>query len=139
MEKLSDRATKIFTRLVELVEMAPEKAMTINNNDAFMALSIENIGKAEINGLLPFVRYSLAHYYVQNGDMMRDPEMTFLCYSKDGITLVYPESFRNDGAGVDVAAAICETDTIKYNKTEQKKQATFANQWLENIQMQQEI
>ena len=37
-------------------------------NEPYMPLVIERIGDNE---------YSIAHYFVQNGDMMRDPEITF--------------------------------------------------------------
>ncbi|AVQ11263.1 DUF6908 domain-containing protein [Leptospira santarosai] len=54
LEKLKSRALKI-------------------KNEGFMDLVIEHIGK----GPLGHDAISVCHYYIQNGDMMRDPEVCF--------------------------------------------------------------
>ena len=41
--------------------------------DGFMPLSIEYLGYSDADG---HPVYSLMHYYIQNGDLMRDPDMT---------------------------------------------------------------
>ncbi|MBK8277070.1 MAG: hypothetical protein IPK92_14925 [Nitrospira sp.] len=61
----------------------------------YMALCIESIGhSAEGNPLI-----SLAHYGVQNGDLMADPEMTFEVYAYPS-PAAEPMTYRNDYLGV---------------------------------------
>lgn len=52
---------------------------------AYMQLTVERVGEST---------YSLAHYYTQNGDAMRDPEVVFF-RSSDGHW--FPLSFQQDG------------------------------------------
>ncbi|MDR3715823.1 MAG: hypothetical protein P4L51_23665 [Puia sp.] len=85
--------------------------------------------------------YSLAHYYEQESDSMRAPEMCFVMvdnrqqadqYSMIGI---YPTYFLQDDFGIEqisilflnkIAAQICDRM--------QRRHAVFANQWLRAIQ-----
>jgi len=58
------------------------------NIEGFMPLSIERIGHNI---------YSIAHYYEQNGDLMRDPEMTIKIipgYSVEALT------YQQDNLGI---------------------------------------
>jgi hypothetical protein len=81
----------------------------------------------------------VAHYYEQNGDLMADPEMTFLVSAVDG--RVYPLSYRQDGLGI-------YRESVKFNEAgqidghyprEQRDEATFSGQWMKNIKFQQAI
>ncbi|MFI3205620.1 MAG: SNF2-related protein [Clostridia bacterium] len=55
-------------------------------SEGYEDLVIENIGYGE---------YSIAHYYEQNGDLMRDPEITFKIENNG----IYPTSFLQDSIG----------------------------------------
>ena len=71
--------------------------------------------------------YSMAHYYSQNGDAMRDPEITF--DMDDENRLVKPLSFQQDNMG------------IYYRTCDQPKERVddlvdFWSQWLKNISEQ---
>jgi len=93
-----------------------------------MAVSIEYIG----NNI-----YSIAHYYEQNGDLMADPEMTFL-KGDDGN--FYPCSFRNDGTGFNRESVIFANGEFKgYYPKAQTEDKNFANMWLMNIKEQQNL
>lgn len=75
-------------------------------NPGFMDLHIEYVGTGPRN--LPMV--SVAHYYVQNGDLMRDPDMEFEVDPKELDADVtpktlsgegwYPLTYRQDGLGI---------------------------------------
>ena len=58
-------------------------------SDGFEDLVLEDIGGGE---------YSIAHYYTQNGDAMRDPEITFTI-DKQNLT-IHPTSFLQDDIGL---------------------------------------
>lgn len=58
-------------------------------SEGYMALCIETIGSSPDG--TPLI--SLAHYGVQNGDLMADPEMTFELYTD--ASLAEPLTYRN--------------------------------------------
>ena len=47
----------------------------------------------------------IAHYYEQNGDMMRDPDVVFVIGADQ---YVYPISYRQDGLGTYPESAVVE-------------------------------
>jgi len=64
----------------EAVMDTPTAGMTVsdhkkidNAEGTIMALHVECIGKCNLGSI-----FSLAHYYEQHGDLMRDPEMLFI-------------------------------------------------------------
>jgi hypothetical protein len=76
--------------------------------------------------------YSVAHYYEQNGDLVPDPEVVFVCRA-DGWS---PISFQNSIA-FRVAVHFHEDSTIEVDEKEQRDLVQFANHWMGNIQEQQ--
>ena len=82
--------------------------------------------------------FSVAHYGEQNGDLMRDPDVTFLVGDGGG---VHPLSFRNDYVGCEeVAVEFVEgsnklrvDDQVLYVLTD------FCNGWLKTINEQQDL
>lgn len=96
--------------------------------------------------------YSFAHYYEQEGDLMRDPEICFLIVDNrkayedkgadplDGFG-VWPQQFQQDG----IFARYQELITIengaatKCMKGAQSDVAIFAGQWMNNVKWQQQI
>ncbi len=112
-----------------------DQARKIQNNPSksIMAVHVEMINK---NTLGPV--FSVAHYYKQAGDLMRDPDMTFLC-GADGN--YYPLSYRQDSLGIDQDAIIWdENGDIKgFNAKMQAELTSFANGWMKNIKDQQKL
>ncbi len=81
-------------------------------------LVLEAIGEDE---------YSIAHYYDQNGDSMRDPEITFTIDREN--QSVHPTSFLQDDRGVYYETADAATDRVK-------DLSHFMVQWFTNIKNQ---
>lgn len=72
-------------------------------------------------------KYSIAHYYMQNGNAMRDPEIIFTVNTET--KSIYPISFLQDDIG-----AFYKTDTISPAKV--KDLENFMLQWFTNIEDQ---
>lgn len=98
-------------------------------NDPYMSLSINKIGT-----FCGFPVYSIAHYGVQNGDLMADPEVNLIrIKSKNGIFYL-PTYFRNDYIGV--ARRYFSDDDEKpmtMNKAGIADLVHFMNQWTSNL------
>ena len=109
----------------------------------FMPLNME---KLEENILTPWgvaVTYSLSHTYLQNGDLMRDPEMVFIVVDnrqneKDHKEIaIYPQMYQQDNLGLYEESVTIENGQIKsFIKTWQNGHCNFANLWLKNIRAQ---
>lgn len=86
--------------------------------DGFDDLVLETIGENE---------YSIAHYYTQNGDRMRDPEITFML--DDTQRCIYALSYTQDNMGI-----YYETG----DRTEEQMEDLmgFFDQWMANIKEQ---
>lgn len=127
MKAINNKATQIFNKLISLDKTK------VQNNDSFMAVHIEMISEIKDGKI-----YSLAHYYEQNGDLMADPEMEFLI--KPNHLEIYPLTFRQDNLGMHQQAVYFENGrAAKYNPRLQKDFVVFANEWLNNISLQQSI
>lgn len=92
----------------------------------FMPLSVERL-YYEQNG---FPVYSICHYGIQNGDLMRDPEITF-AVDVDGAA-VYPCTYENSYAG----AYDCVYTDDGVRKSLQRDLDTFLSDWLKNLTAQ---
>jgi hypothetical protein len=105
MKCLNKSGTKVMDKLVSGLEV-PGDAKTFDMhgytekwNGGIMAVHVENIGNVPSTGSGNL--YSVAHYYKQNGDMMRDPEMIFwAAKTRDKDLMIvnayYPIYFRMD-------------------------------------------
>lgn len=127
MQQLTNKATQIFNILIN------KNTTKIQNNDVFMAVHIEEIATCKHGKI-----WSLAHYYEQNGDLMSDPEMTFLV--NENQLVIYPLSYTQHSLGIYNEAVMFENgQPTKFIRKLQKDLAVFANQWLNNIKLQQEL
>jgi hypothetical protein len=131
MKHLNERATTIFRKLTEGLKKVGDHQQW-NNDSSFMAACVEIIGKT---GLGPLV--SIAHYYLQNGDMMRDPDVVFVI----GVDQeVYPISYRQDGMGIYQEAAIIEDGKWRVRPKMQADIAKFCDDtWFPNLNEQQQL
>ena len=103
----------------------------IENNPAFMPVCVERISETAFGPI-----FSVVHYYEQNGDLMRDPEMTFLRLPDGRYS---PLSYRQDGLGLYQESVILgeNGNPEKFIPAMQRDHALFAGQWMQNIKDQQ--
>ena len=127
MRAINQKATKVMDVLTKDLT-ADNTYRKIDNSSGIMPVSVEWIG----NNL-----FSVAHYYEQNGDLMADPEMTFW---KDSDNKYYPCSFKQDCFGIYRESVRFDNEVPSDIMTsEQKNEAVFAGQWMENIKFQQNL
>ena len=98
-------------------------------NDPYMPLVIDWLGEGP-NGW-NFV--SVSHTYVQNSDLMRDPEIVFLLTDSEWL----PVSYRNDSIGVYNEAIVLEDgETTFVRPPIIRDLKSFARTWDSNISAQ---
>jgi hypothetical protein len=104
-------------------------------NLPYMRLVIEVIGGPYPNGAYEL---SVAHYGEQNGDAMRDPEITFLVVPAEQGTTWTPLTFENSYMGCYqvVAEATREGRLNVRNAALLRDLRDFANQWDLNLMEQ---
>ena len=104
-------------------------------NPPFMRLVIEVIGGPYPNGAYEL---SIAHYSEQNGDAMRDPEITFLVLPSAEGTTWTPLTYENSYLGAyQVVAEVSREGLIKVKQSQWIKELrSFAKQWDINIKQQ---
>ena len=132
MKALSVKAREVMDLLTKGLHVEGHHVFD-NAKGAYMAVHVEKLRLTEQGAL-----YSVAHYFEQNGDLMRDPDMEFLKIGDD----YYPVYFRQDGG------LACEQEAVVYGPggridgykpKMQADMAVFANQWMKNIKEQQKI
>ena len=105
-----------------------------------MALSIEKlVPEVDFAGTNATI-YSLSHYFEQNGDLVPDPDMTFAVIDQikeaKGL-LIIPLTFQNSIYYTE--AIFLKADSWQIHPKQQADLADFANNWLKNIQWQQDL
>jgi hypothetical protein len=133
LKHINKPAEKVFKTLISL--MKNDYAKIDNTNETFMPIIIEQIYHENVYGKV----YSLTHYYKQNSDLMRDPEMTFLVNDDDN--KIYPLSFQQDGriSTYEENAIFLKGKLYKINRKLNNQHKNFANKWLQNIKEQQSL
>ena len=129
IKPLSAAAAKVFSLLTQDMQK-PGDHRKVADNPSFMAVCVELVDKTPQNAPI----FSVAHYYEQNGDLMADPEVTFVRARED---YVYPITYRQDGLGMDREYVRWEGDKVFWNLAAQNDLASFCNQWMKNIKEQQ--
>lgn len=134
---LNEKATAIFLKLVDGLKWAEEdsqRCRTLDNaKGTFQALHIEVIYGWQDGSML----ISLAHYGECNGDLMKDPDMTFVVSPEKQ---VFPCTYQNDWMGVFQSFMAKEEDGLQISHPRQYRDACqFAATWMDNIQWQQGI
>ena len=104
-------------------------------NPPFMRLVIEVIGGPYPSGAY---EVSVAHYAEQNGDAMRDPEITFLVAPSAEGTIWTPLTFENSYLGAYQMVAEVNSEGLIEVKHSQAMNdlRDFANQWDINLKEQ---
>ena len=131
MHSLNKLSSRIFSSLAKgLGEIGESKR--ISENDSFMAVVVECIG-LHAKGRV----FSVAHYGEQNGDLMRDPDVTFLV-GENG--KVHPLTFRNDYFGAEEVAVELHADgKLRVDEQVLYVLVDFCNGWMKSINEQQEL
>jgi hypothetical protein len=129
IKPLSAKALAVFRVLTEgLAKVGDHRK--VNDSQSFMPVSVEAVGTTPQGALI----VSVAHYYEQNGDLMADPEVTFVVTRAD---YVFPTTFRQDNMGINRVYVRWEGEKVYWNLRMQNDLAVFCNEWMENIKQQQ--
>lgn len=138
MQYLNTRAKLVIQKLYEAMYQKPYmieegRHAKISNNPAYMSVVIEKVGHLPGYGEI----ISIAHYGLQNGNRMADPDMEFIIVGGD----YYPISYCND--------YLCQRRNVftlnnegkpeKINKFLQEHLTSFANHWMKSIADQQSL
>lgn len=134
MKIMSQKATSVLDALSGDLK-SPGDYKKIDNTNGFMAVCVENIGQINYNKL-PVDLISVTHYFEQNGDLMRDPEMIFVRLVLKRGNIYYPIYFRQDPAFEQYSV---DTKKWTYDPEMQKEHAEFAEMWMRNIKEQQKL
>lgn len=130
IEPLSDKALAVFRVLTDDFKKVGDHRK-VRQNPTFMAVSVEAVDTTPQGALI----VSVAHYYEQNGDLMADPEVTFVVGK---LGSVFPISYRQDGLGINREYVRWDGEgNVHSNLRMQNDLASFCNEWMENIQQQQ--
>lgn len=123
--RLNTNTHRNYKALLEISPILLNKSISyirMNAGEGFMPLVIEKIGGNMI---------SVAHYYEQNGDLMRDPEIEFLIdTNKEELR---PRSYIQDNIG---AYQNLEKDDGTVDPIEEAQLSNFTSNWFENIKWQ---
>ena len=133
MRPINRKAEKVMDRLTQGITRENSHTRIDNNkpDSGIMAVVVEWVGGCRLGET-----YSIAHYYEQNGDLMADPEMVFLKINANG--RYYPTSWKLDSMGMYREGIIWEDGEPQYiNEREQRDEAIFAGEWMQNIKLQQ--
>lgn len=133
MKCLAKQATNIFTKCTSGLATPGDHRRIGDADSGYMPLCVECIGTWG-NGQI----YSFAHYAEQNGDLMADPEMTFLLGTGGK---VFPLTYRNDSIGISqVAADPTQSQAgCRFNARLQRDLCQVAADWMRNIAEQQDL
>lgn len=131
MRAVSKSAGAVLDLLTEGLDKPGDSRKIDNASPSFMAVSVERISDRP-------PQFSVAHYYEQNGDLMRDPEMVFW-HAPDGSW--YPTYFLQDNVGVEQTSVKFDDigNVEGYYPKMQADHASFAGTWMRNIKSQQEL
>ncbi len=129
MKPLGKRATATLDKLTAGLE--PGTSRKVANSTAFMPLSVERLDED---------RFSIAHYFEQNGDLVPDPDMSFW---KDEHGRYFPIDITM--ATGKYTRAISQLNRLNdgrhmaegYYRGANRELVSFAHMWLKNIKSQQ--
>ena len=146
MKTVSRQAAQVLEQLIEAARTNPEKDnyLKLDRNgpeSGIMPVTVEWVGTEG-----KFELWSIAHYYPQNGDLMRDPEIVFAVPSHNGVLiydLAFPVEFTQDGMPTWMAyQRLVEFEggkMVRWMPRAQKDAATFTTTWMRNIKAQQSL
>ncbi len=101
-------------------------------NSPYMPLTVEIIGEGP-NGL---PQVAVSHHFVQNGDLMRDPEIVFEVENSAGIWGFHPVEVTMDPVGRYVRAVWLENGNVMKIMKEVRDLNSFSRIWDRNLKAQ---
>jgi hypothetical protein len=135
MAHLNQTATLIACKLFQMLSESGSDSLVIDNTqNTFMPVHLEKRQHIAGHGDV----FSIAHYYIQQGDLMSDPYMEFI--NRSGI--IHPILFEQHGVFAKRQEVLVYNDNGSVNGFRPKLQrdlVVFSNQWLLNIKRQQSI
>lgn len=141
MKSVNKAAARVFEAVVRMIPEGKNSTVLDHGKQAeggsVMALHVEKIGSRK-NGDF----YSFAHYYEQNGDLMRDPDVVMLRVCPSVLAsepIFFPTAYRQDGLGIDREYVTFEESGYRIAKHAQADLAVFCGQWAKNLKEQQAI
>ena len=114
MKPLSKQATRTFNRLVEGLDLQYYGAHKIDNAPGvFMAVCANVVDHTPLGPVV-----AITHYYEQNGDLVTDPEMTFLVidHNDERGRMVLPMTFEQGGRLYQVAIDVQDDGNMAYRR-----------------------
>lgn len=103
-------------------------------NPPYMELVIEAVGES---GPLGLPTVSVSHYGIQNGDLMRDPEMCFeLIVSPENVLSLKAFYYRNDYVGVEQWSRNLVNGQYVELSQLYRQHERFAQVWNNNLRLQ---
>lgn len=141
MKILDNKSTEIFCKLVDSLDQKGHRKI---KNEPFLPLTIERIWQGVETPFGVGDQYSLCHSYMQNHDVMVDPEMCFVLVDKrygrnDAFDLVavIPYMYQLAALAIYQASISFTDDKAALEDSEQQKDhCDFAEMWLRNIEAQ---
>ncbi|HEY9259495.1 DUF6908 domain-containing protein [Chitinophaga sp.] len=140
MKKLNQYSTQVFCQI--LLTLGSRNHFKIYH-EPYMPLSFEKLYSGIKTPWGAGTVYSLSHSFVQNGDLMRDPEICFIVVDNreqpDDWQLIgiYPQLIQQDTMGLYKECVIIEDFTVtRYHPKWQNDICNLANLWLKNIKDQ---
>jgi hypothetical protein len=127
MKSVNQYSQKILSQLWELAATNDGHCKLDKAPNTYMPLTVEIIDKHQL---------SLCHYGEQNGELMRDPEMIF---NKNETGDFAPVYFRNDYLGIEEFSLRIDGGDIACDDALQNEHTKFADMWIKNIAIQQEL
>lgn len=131
MMKLPAKASRILDKLTEGLVKVGDHSKLGNDGDPFMPACVEIIDKTRQGW--PIV--SVAHYFLQNGDMCKDPDVTIM-RAKDGD---YAMTFEQSIPPIYQQPLRIEGGTMHVNEKAQQDLTLFVMELLSNINEQQSL
>lgn len=131
MHSLTPFASRVFDELIAGLGSVGD-SKRIANNDTFVPVVVELIHESNSSNV-----FSVSHYGEHNGDLMADPDMTFL---KSEAGKVFPLTYRNDWLGVNqVVLPNADSPMPKAHEALQACMVDFVQDWFRNINLQQDL
>ena len=131
MKQLNQYSTNVLNRMVGMMN---RWCIKIDNSEGgflpiFISINYED-DKSKV--------FVMGHYSSVDGDILAEPEMHFLFDICSGI--YFSVYYRQDCLDVEQSSArIDEGEIISVNRLLQAEHTEFANQWLKNIRLQQNL
>lgn len=160
MNTISKTAARTLEQLVNMAKASGRNYVKVDANgpdSGIMPVTVELVNTyPDAQNGVGLELWSVAHYYTQNGDAMRDPEIVYAVPVYKGrpvYEMAFPQEMTQDGLGGFLGASddasiaanayqrLVELDRtgkpVRWMPKAQKSAASFTTMWMRNIKAQQ--